>query len=154
MRPRRSTGAMSTFHADPAVNTVPSPAPRKSRDTIRPGMLAGRKRRAPATTARSAPAITVTRRPRRSAARPASGLQKNPVAAKAPVTMATSRSEPFSSSVTNFGITGRVAPTASRPRLVTMKMPANEAQPGPNVRSSRPPARSVPAISRPSARLA
>ena len=109
-------------------------------------MLAGRKRSAPATTASEAPAITVTRRPRRSAARPANGLQKKPVAAKAPVTMATSRSEPSSSSVTNFGITGRVAPTASRPRLVTMKMPANDAQPGPNVRSSRP-TRSVRASS-------
>jgi hypothetical protein len=34
---------MSTFQADPAVNTVPSPAPRKKRAMISPGMPAGTK---------------------------------------------------------------------------------------------------------------
>ena len=122
---------MSTFQAEPAVNTVPSPAPRKRRETIRPGMLAGRNSKAPAITASEEPAITVLRRPTRSAALPAIGRQKKPVKANAPVTIPTSRSEPFSSSVTKRGRTGRVAPTASRPRLVTMKIPANEAQLGP-----------------------
>ena len=100
MRPRRSGGDMSTFQAEPAVKTVPSPAPRKRRETIRPGIPAGTKSRQPAIAARTVPVTTVGLRPRTSAACPAIGRQTMPVRAKAPLTTPTSKSLPPSSSLT------------------------------------------------------
>ena len=91
---------MSTFQAEPAVNTVPSPgAEEEARDDQArdPGgneqQRARDRRQQGAGDHGLAPADAVGE-PRRS------GRQTIPVKAKAPLTIPTSRSEPFSSSLT------------------------------------------------------
>ena len=91
---------MSTVQVMPAVKTKPSPTPRTSRAKISPGTSSGRKYSAPAHEAVSIPATITSRRPRRSAIRPARGRLTIALTAKAPTTMPTATGPESSGPVT------------------------------------------------------